>query len=173
MRISRNVKLKISYGLIGVTPYGGYDLIGILPMLPNVTPVLPYQSSWKWKVKVCWWMILTLLKCDSPTLSSHYVTPIDNVFLDCFDSLGLTQWVCELTYPRSSNILGLFFTTDPDRVGQIQVPTPLPKCGCCPVLTDFILSFKAILQPILLRVLKYVVQPATGREGSIGPCQGS
>ena len=81
---------------------------------------------------------LPSLKWDSPPLSAHYVTPIDNMFLDCFDSLGLTQWVCEPTYPRSSNILDLFFTTDPDRVGQVQVPPPLPKCDHCPVLIDFI-----------------------------------
>ena len=67
---------------------------------------------------------LLSFKWDSPPLSAHYVTPVDNMFLDCFDSLGLIQWVCEPTYPHSSNILDLFFTTDPDRVGQVQLTPP-------------------------------------------------
>ena len=52
---------------------------------------------------------LPSLRWDLLPLSTHYILPTDQLFLDCFDSLGLTQWVCEPTYPRSGNILDLFF----------------------------------------------------------------
>ena len=81
---------------------------------------------------------LPSLKWNLPPLSAHHVTLTDQLFLDCIDVLGLTQWICEPTYPRSSNVLDLFLTTDSDRVGQVQVLPPLPKCDHCPFVIDYI-----------------------------------
>ena len=61
----------------------------------------------------------------------------DLQFLDTFTTLGLTQWVLEPTYPRSGNILDLFLTSEPDRVGECQVPPPLPGCDHCPTEIKF------------------------------------
>ena len=81
---------------------------------------------------------LPSLKWNLLPLSAHYILPTDQLFLDCFDSLGLIQWVQEPTYPRSCNILDLFFTSDPDRVGQVGVLPPLPKCDHSPVVVDYL-----------------------------------
>ena len=54
------------------------------------------------------------------------------MFVDMFDSLGLTQWVTQPTYPRSGNILDLVLTTEPDRIGRIDISAPLPRCDHCP-----------------------------------------
>ena len=42
---------------------------------------------------------------------------VDRMFLDCFVSIGLTQWVLEATFVSSGNTLGLFLTSKLDRVG--------------------------------------------------------
>lgn len=66
------------------------------------------------------------------------ISATDSSFLDCFDSLGLSQWVCEPTFPRSGNILDLLLTTEPDRVGSIKVLPPLPRCDHCPYIADYV-----------------------------------
>ena len=66
-----------------------------------------------------------------------YVPPTDQLFLDTFLSLGLSQLVRECTFPRSGNILDLVLVTDPDRVGVVQVLPPLPGCDHCPTLCDY------------------------------------
>lgn len=62
---------------------------------------------------------------------------MDASFLDCFNSLGLTQWVHEPTYPRSGNILDLILTSDSDRIGLVKVLSPLPGCDHCPTLFEY------------------------------------
>ena len=81
---------------------------------------------------------LPSLKWNLPPITSHYIPPSEQLFLDCFDSLGLLQWVSEPTYPQSSNVLDLFLTSDPDRVGQVKILPPIPKCDHCPFIVDYI-----------------------------------
>lgn len=66
--------------------------------------------------------------------------PLEKSFLDVFDLLGLTQWIREPTYPRSGNTLDLILTSDPDRVSQVYVSSPLPGCDHCPTLLDYVIA---------------------------------
>ena len=70
---------------------------------------------------------------DPPTASN--VT--DSSFLECFSSLGLTQWVHDSTYPRSGNILDLVLTSESDRIGRINVLPPLPGCDHSPTMFEY------------------------------------
>ena len=72
--------------------------------------------------------------CTSPPKSS---SAIDASFLDCFNSLGLTQWVHEPTYPHSGNILDLVLTSEPDRIGLTKVLLPLPGCDHYPTMFEY------------------------------------
>ena len=101
---------------------------------------------------------LPSLRWDLPPLTAHYVTPTDNLFLDCFVTLGLTQWVQQLTYPRSSNVLDLFFTTDPDRVGCVQVLPPIPKCDHCPVIIDYIFQENPAANTLSSHINSHVIR---------------
>lgn len=66
------------------------------------------------------------------------MTQTEQAFIDMFDSLGLTQWVDEPTYPRSGNILDLVLTSEHDRMGGLKVLPPLPGCDHCPTLFEYI-----------------------------------
>ena len=70
---------------------------------------------------------------DPPRAASTTDCP----FLDTFISLGLTQWVHESTYPRSGNILDLVLTSEPDRIGMIEVLPPLPGCDHSPTAFEY------------------------------------
>ena len=74
--------------------------------------------------------------CDLNPLSS--CPAMEQNFVDLFNSIGLTQWVKQPTYPRSGNILDLVFTSEPDRIGHIEVSAPLPGCDHCPTICDYI-----------------------------------
>ena len=63
---------------------------------------------------------------------------IDRYFYQCFTSLGLSQWVIEPTFYPSGNILDLILTTDDDRVGDVYVLPPLPRCGHSPILCSYV-----------------------------------
>ena len=73
---------------------------------------------------------------DSPLFS--YMSPTDKLFYDCFVSLGLNQWVVEPTFLSSGNILDLVFTSDDDRVGEIEVLAPLPHCQHTMIMFTYI-----------------------------------
>ena len=60
------------------------------------------------------------------------------MFAELFDSLGLTQWVTQPTYPRSGNTLDLVLTSEPDRIGLVEVSPPLPGCDHCPTSCDYV-----------------------------------
>lgn len=62
----------------------------------------------------------------------------DRQFYDCFNILGLTQWVTEPTFLPSGNILDLILTSESDRVGEIRVLPPFPNCGHSPTLCSYI-----------------------------------
>ena len=74
---------------------------------------------------------------DNPSGAS---SPMERNFFDLFNSLGLTQWVTEPTYPRSGNILDLVLTSESDRIGQLQAIAPLPGCDHCPTVFHYIFS---------------------------------
>ena len=68
----------------------------------------------------------------------RYVRPTDLAFLDYFTSLGLTQWVTESIFISSGSIIGLFFTSELDRVGSVEVLAPFPNCRHSPIVTDYV-----------------------------------
>ena len=53
----------------------------------------------------------------------------DQGFVECFNSLGLTQWVAEPTYVPSGRTLDLVLISESDRVGSLPVCPPFPGCG--------------------------------------------
>ena len=58
-------------------------------------------------------------------------------------SLGLSQWVHEPTFLYSDNILDLVLTTDVDRVMNLHLLHPLPRCGYSPVVFNYLFQFLA------------------------------
>jgi hypothetical protein len=66
------------------------------------------------------------------------VSRVDQSFLDCFISAGLTQWVDEATFVSSGNILDLFLTSETDRVGSVELLAPFPRCSHCPVVCSYL-----------------------------------
>ena len=75
---------------------------------------------------------------------------LDKMFFETFLSLGLTQWVLQPTFPRSGNILDIVLTTEPDRVGTLDVLTPLPSCDHCPTSFEYVFSNQCV--PISLQI---------------------
>ena len=76
---------------------------------------------------------------DQTRFSSH----IDREFYTKLTSLGLSQWVHESTFLYSDNILDLVLTTDEDRVINLHLLPPLPRCGHSPVIFDYLFQFLA------------------------------
>ena len=76
----------------------------------------------------------------SPESKTASYPPLDRSFLNVFNSLGLRQWVHEATFPSSGNILDLVLTSEDDRIGQIQIPPPLPGCDHCPTVVEYVFS---------------------------------
>ena len=61
----------------------------------------------------------------------------DGAFLDMFNTIGLTQWVSEPTFPRSSNVLDLILTSEEDRIGRVGVSPPPPGCDHCSIFCEY------------------------------------
>ena len=74
----------------------------------------------------------------APESSQTHISSMETTFLDTFDTLGLTQWVLEPTFPRSGNTLDIILTSDKDRIGNTLVIPPLPGCDHCPVLFEYL-----------------------------------
>ena len=72
--------------------------------------------------------------------------PMERNFFDLFNSLGLTQWVTESTFPTSGNILDLVLTSEADRIGTMQVLAPFPGCDHCPTVFDYIFDSQSDAQ---------------------------
>ena len=66
---------------------------------------------------------------EPPIATSHR----DQVFLDCFAGLGLTQHVSEVTFVPSGRTLDLVFTSVEEHVSTVATLPPLPGCGHVPV----------------------------------------
>ena len=58
-----------------------------------------------------------------------------------FSLLGLNQWVKEGTFVDSNNILDLALTTELDRIEDVSVLEPFPRCHHCPVVFEYDLQF--------------------------------
>ena len=71
---------------------------------------------------------------DAPATCST----VERNFLNLFNVLGLTQWINQPTFPRSGNILDLILTTEPDRLGHVEVCPPLPGCDHCLAVCDYV-----------------------------------
>ena len=65
-------------------------------------------------------------------------------FLDCFVSLGLTQWASESTFVSSGSVLDLFFTTEENGVGAVKIAAPFPRCLHSPVIAEYLFSTSGI-----------------------------
>ena len=83
---------------------------------------------------------LPSLKWDS-NLPRVYVPRLDQTYLDLFTALGLTQCICSPTYIQSNNILDLVLTSEADRIGNVEVHPPLPRCLHSPVVCDCVFQF--------------------------------
>ena len=62
----------------------------------------------------------------------------DHVFLDCFALASLTQWVMEPTFISSGNTFDLYLASEIDRVGDVNVLAPFPRCGHCPLVGEYL-----------------------------------
>ena len=85
---------------------------------------------------------LPTLKWDLDNMFSNYISPVDRLFLDLFTNLGLTQLIDVPTIYPSGNILDLFLTNAPDRVGDCLVLPPLPSCNHCPIIVNYVFQFQ-------------------------------
>ena len=81
---------------------------------------------------------LPSLDWASPDDTLRAASASDVRFLDLFDSLGLTQWITEPSFPRSGNILDLILTSDNDRTGEVAVNPPPPGCDHCSIHCSYI-----------------------------------
>ena len=84
---------------------------------------------------------LPSLDWGSDNVLHGYVPPRQMLFFDCFSLLGLSQWVEEGTFVDSSNVLDLVLTTERDRVGDVSVLAPFPRCHHCPVIFQYVFQF--------------------------------
>ena len=66
--------------------------------------------------------------------------PLERMFADTFLAVGLNQWINEPTFPKSGNILDLVLTSEPDRVGSVEVMAPLPGCDHCAISFDYVFA---------------------------------
>ena len=79
---------------------------------------------------------------------------MERQFFDLFNLIGLTQWVTEVTFPRSGNTLDLLLTTEPDRVGDISVQPPFPGADHCPIVFDYVFEEQNVSDdPVTNRML--------------------
>ena len=67
--------------------------------------------------------------------------PLSNLFLSCFNQLGLSQWVKFPTFIPSGNTLDLILTSELDRVGDVFSLPLLPGCHHVPVICDYLFMF--------------------------------
>ena len=75
---------------------------------------------------------------------TNQAPPMERLFVDAFNLLGLTQWITDITFPRSGNTLDLLFTTEPDRVGDISVQPPLPGTDHCLIMYDYVFEVQRV-----------------------------
>ena len=74
---------------------------------------------------------------DGTVTGSGRISAVEASFMDCFLSIGFTQWICEPTFLSSGNTLDLILTTDGDRVSDVSVHSPFPNCQHSPVACSY------------------------------------
>ena len=85
---------------------------------------------------------LPSLKWELDDMPVSCIYPCDREFFELFVNLGLVQIVKEPTIFPSANILDLFLTSDPERVGEYNVLPPFPGCAHCPILVSYVFHFR-------------------------------
>ena len=75
---------------------------------------------------------------SSGTSIFDVLDPLSNLFLSCFNQLGLSQWVDFPTFILSGNTLDLILTSEHDRVGDVFPAPPLPGCNHTAVIFDYL-----------------------------------
>ena len=80
----------------------------------------------------------SLVWCNGTTCITSGLSKTEHMFVDLFDSTGLTQWVSQPTYPRSGNVLDLVLTSESDRISQLEIFPPIPGCDHCPTCCDYV-----------------------------------
>ena len=83
------------------------------------------------------WETLICLRLTGP-IPTFIALPSKGCFFDAFLTVGLHQWVTEPTFPKSGNTLDLVLTSEPDRIGAIEVLPPLPGCDHCAISFDYV-----------------------------------
>ena len=62
----------------------------------------------------------------------------ERLFFNTITTLGLTQWVKEPTFVYSENTLDLVLTTEPDRILDIKLLPPFPRCGHSLIVVKYV-----------------------------------
>ena len=86
---------------------------------------------------------LPFLDWSLENVLQQYVSPRDLSFYDCFCSVGLCQWVREGTFMPSGNVLDLVLTSETDRVGELYLLPPFPRCHHCPVVFEYFMQLES------------------------------
>ena len=94
------------------------------------------------EVIIMWDFNLPTISWSFSGVPTNVSANTDKSFLDCFTSLGLTQWIDEPTNIRASNTLDLFLTTESDRIVSSRVFPPFPNCDHCVILCSYVFQFK-------------------------------
>ena len=87
---------------------------------------------------------LPSLKWDLDEMYDSYIYPCDREFFELFMNLGLAQIIKKPTIFPSANILDLFLTSDPERVGEYNVLPPFPGCAHCPIVVSYIFQLNNV-----------------------------
>ena len=113
-----------------------YDFFIVVVYRPPSSSVLDNDRLLAFLMEFCYGKEVVLLgDFNLPTVQwtdsiSHDAPCLaDRGFVECFASLGLTQWVTEPTYVPSGRTLDLVLTSESDRVGSLSVCPPFPGCG--------------------------------------------
>ena len=83
---------------------------------------------------------LPSLDWSAESVIGGYGPPQEMLFFDSFSLFGLSQWVKKGTFVDSNNILDLALTTELDRIGDVSVLEPFPRCHHCPVVLEHVLQ---------------------------------
>ena len=76
------------------------------------------------------------------SFNTDYVRPVDRAFRDVFEECGLVQWVDFGTFFPAGSTLDLVFTSDEDRVIDVNALAPFPGCHHCPVVCRLVFQFE-------------------------------
>ena len=72
---------------------------------------------------------------------ASYIVLLHREFLEVFAELGLIQWVAGATMLTSNNTRDLFFTSEHDRVGGVEISAPFPHCCHFSAICSYVFQF--------------------------------